>query len=155
MTRGIIAAVILVGIANCSKKSSPPAGLGPGRQLKVEDFPNVKNSIFGVWNGDQADFGNELVYLTTFYFNEKNEIGVKQTCIGQGEELEVATVVDGTITESQFTLNSSAQVSRTGKRISHCTLTVHAGSFFYALRGDRLEFTDKSATQRSFTRVEN
>ncbi len=156
MTRSIIVLAVLIPLfGGCDERSSTSPVFGQGRQLKVEDFPNIKNSVFGVWSGDQAEFGDELVYLTTYYFNAKNEIGVKRTCVGNGEEVDVATVVDGEIREQEIMIRESAQVSRKGNRISHCTLTVHAGSFTYNLNGNRLEFASKTAAPRSYSRVEN
>ncbi len=159
MTRGIacIAAVMFFVLATgCAEKSgSNPPVFGTGRQLKSEDFPNVQNSIFGHWSADQAEFGNELVYLTSYYFNDKNEIGIKRTCVGNGEEVVVAAVVDGEISAQSIRIKSSVQVSRKGERISNCTLTIHEGSFAYNLSGDRLEISTKGIDLLSFTRVQN
>lgn len=156
MTRSIIvlAWAICIG-TGCGDQSRSSPVFGQGRQLKAEDFPNVPGSIFGAWSADQAEFGNELVYLTTYYFNSKNEIGIRRTCVGNGEEIDVAAVVDGRIDGNEIHIVSAAQVSRTGSRISHCALTVHAGSFNYNLSGNRLQFTGQSAAPRSYTRVEN
>lgn len=158
VTRGInlvaTAALILLAVGCSDKSGSNSPVFGTGRQLKPEHFPNIRNSIYGSWSGDQAEFGNEMVFLTTYYFNQKNEIGVKRTCVGNGEELSVATVVDGEIMQDSVSIKASVQVSRKGERISNCTLTIHEGSFIYNLSGDRLEVVNKGADARSYTRVQ-
>lgn len=159
MTKSIInlaiLALSLAALACAERSGSVPPAFGTGRQLKLEDFPNIKDSIFGAWSGDQAEFGDEVVFLTTYYFNNKNEIGIKRTCVGNGEEISLGAVVDGEVGTSSIIVKSSVQVSRKGERISNCTLTILEGSFSYNLRGDRLEFANKDADPRSFTRVKN
>src|SRR5262245_3829491 len=105
MTRGIISAVCAISlliIVACANESRGPAG-GPtgGSKINVKDFPNVPHSIYGRWSADTADFGSNLVYLLTLYFNE-DQIGVKRTCIGSHDEVSAATVLGAEISPSEI-----------------------------------------------------
>lgn len=145
-----IAALLLL---SCAKENKPAGSFfGPGRQLKAEDFPNIRNSIYGAWAADTADFGSGMAYFLTLYFNDDNEVGVKRTCVGSGDEVHAAAVVDGSISASVFEIKESARVSEAGERISDCTLVVNAGSFSYKVTGDRLEVELVPGETRSFTR---
>jgi hypothetical protein len=163
MTRGIVAVIcvfqllIVCAKENEARPTSPPTLPPPtdtGREFKVEDFPNVNNSIFGAWEGDTAEFGPDGVYyILSLYFNDQNEVGQKRTCRGSNEVVEAAAVVSGEVNSSKIKINESVVVTEKGGRITDCTLTVDKGSSSYKRTGDRLEVTSQSGDMRSYTRV--
>lgn len=170
MTKSIIGAfwvitmlTAVLGLSSCAKEdeSRPPLSPPPvnkpeintGREFKPENFPNIANSIYGAWDADTAEFGQGLTYLLSLYFNDHDEVGMKRTCVGSGEEVAAATVVDGEVTTSKIKITQTAQVLEKGGRISDCSLTVNTGSFSYKRTGDRLEVTFEPGNIRSFTRV--
>jgi len=155
MTRRVIVLLTMVSLqilscADGNRETGPL--LGNGRPLKPENFPNIHNSIYGAWAADTAEFGSNMAFFLTLYFNEQDEIGIKRTCVGMGDEVDAAAVVHGTISQSQFAITEAARVTEKGGRISDCTLNVNAGSFSYTLNGDRLEVSFSPGETRSFTR---
>jgi hypothetical protein len=130
-----------------------PTPINTGSEFDPQDFPNIKNSIFGAWDADTAEFGSGLAYLMSLYLNDKGQVGVRRVCLGKGEELDVATVVTGEVSSSKIKITQSATVSESGSRITDCTLKVDAGSFSYKRTQDRLEVTFPPGETRSFTRA--
>ena len=158
MTRSIMATMfsLLLLLTACAKgggSGNSAPGAGPGTLLKPGDFPNVANEIYGVWNSDTAEFGSGLAYLLTFYFNEKDQVGVMRTCVGAGEEVRASTVVSGEISATQISIKQAARVTEKGGRISDCTLIINEGSFSYKRTGDRLEVTFWPGDTRKFSRA--
>lgn len=147
--------ILMIGCAKGSGSAEVSPATDTGRQIKVEDFPNVSNSVYGAWNSDTADFGNGLMYLLTLYFNDHEQIGFKRTCIGSGDEVNAATVVSAEIQNTVFAVKEAAKVTQKGKRITNCTLIVNTGSFSYTLNGDRLEVIFQPGEIKTFTRAKN
>lgn len=163
MTKGIIAALwVIVMFTACARENdarsndNPPEDFKPintGREFQAEDFPNVANTLYGAWDADTADFGDGLAYLLSLYINENGEVGMKKTCVGGGDVVEAATVVDAKITSSKIKIDDSAYVLEKGGGIANCDLTVNAGSFSYKRSGNKLEVTFSAGQTRSFTRA--
>ncbi len=129
------------------KEPIPPP---PDKAFDVSDFPNRPGTIYGRWMDDYSEFDKGLAIVTEFYFNRKNQIGIRRFCAGSGlaAHREVTVLISGRVKNNRIYFNESAEA------VHHdCILQVPIGSWPYHIRKNKLEVEWQKKQWRVYSRI--
>lgn len=146
-----------VGVEEFTSPEDDSLPATPTKKLVPSDFPNVKNSLLGVWTSDMAQFEpGGIAKFYTFYFNRRGEMGLSVSCVGNNQSGVASGTVTVTIRANQILLSGPMRIQYSNQDGSFkCGASLRAGIINYSLTESnrlRLKLVDRET--ENFSRVQ-